>query len=264
MHVVSACSVSSSYLAPLLLWHVVSVLPLLLFLGSSLFVVFSQVAKRAFVFQLLLLPLGEFVRREKVLIVHDLCLQVLQLLLLSLLQIIPARAFPQLWQLEMERDGRRIILMRNSKSALILTIYFAPNHKGTFFATQPDTCLPAQSTYHIVLILLCHLQPFLSFLVSLKNQPKYGTVNLQDDEVYLLGGKCTSCVVIVWFPTFLSVLSAMLRVLSLSFCRTRSANASLSSMSCNRSRSSFSHSSSSSSSFFTDCPELPLIFQEIE
>lgn len=64
-----------------------------------------------------------------------------------------------------------------------------------------------------------------------------------------LSDKCLSYAVTPWTPTFLSVLSVMLRVLSLSLSFTRSANASLSSMSCCRSRSSFSHSSSSSSSF---------------
>lgn len=88
------------YLASLLLWHVVSVLPLLVFLGACLFVIFSQVPKSAFVLQLLFLPFSQLLCRKKVLVILDLCFQVLKLLFFSLLQIFPARALPQLWQLK--------------------------------------------------------------------------------------------------------------------------------------------------------------------
>lgn len=87
------------YLAPLLLRHVISVLPLLLLLGPGRLVVLGQVAEGALVFQLLPLPLRHLVFGEEVLLVGDLRLQVLQLLRLSLLQVLPARALPQLRQL---------------------------------------------------------------------------------------------------------------------------------------------------------------------
>lgn len=110
-----------------------------------------------------------------------------------------------------------------------------------------------------------HLQPS-SASSELPHKPgekqQCEVVYLRDTGI-IFAKKSMRRVVIPMSPTFLSVLSAMLRVLSLSFCLTRSANASLSSMSCNRSRSSFSHSSSSSSSFLTDWPELTLMLGKL-
>lgn len=132
-----------------------------------------------------------------------------------------------------------------------------------FFQHKQKTYLASKSTYHIVLIVFSHLEPLLGLLISLNKDKPLEKVFTWMAQWVIFKKTCISCVVIPMAPTFLSVLSAMLRVFSLSFCLTRAANASLSSMSCSRSLSSFSHSSSSSSSFLTDCPESPLIIKKI-
>ena len=97
-----------THLASLLLWHVVSVLPLLLLLGPRLLVFLGQVHQNALVFQLLALALRHPVRGEEVLFVSDLRLQVLHFLCLALLEVVPTRTFPQLWELrERERESER-------------------------------------------------------------------------------------------------------------------------------------------------------------
>ena len=81
-------TVPPSYLTPLLFRHVVAVLPLLLLPGSGMLVVLSQVSDGAFVIQFLSLSVSQVVIGEKVFIISNLSLQVLQLLCLSFTQVL--------------------------------------------------------------------------------------------------------------------------------------------------------------------------------
>lgn len=87
-HLLHKASTALHYFITYLLWHVVAVFPLLFLLCAGFLVVLCKVSDLLLVFQVFLFVLSETITREKVFLIYNLCLQVLQLLLLTLGQVL--------------------------------------------------------------------------------------------------------------------------------------------------------------------------------